>query len=185
MEADGPPTRGLVEVSQDLVRDDHKVVKNGVTADGHGISEEGESRTNEEENDGRMDLLQAQTILHAQHQQQHQPQGPIVRWERFLPRRSLKVLLVENDDSTRHVVSALLRNCSYEGDISYSGTCFVAFLEFMSANNPQLSEHIWFFNFIFDVNLQMSLMFLSLITSFVLYKGLLVHNNQSLLAFSH
>lgn len=43
------------------------------------------------------------------------PQGPVVRWERFLPIRSLKVLLVENDDSTRHVVSALLRNCSYEG----------------------------------------------------------------------
>ncbi|CAM8949459.1 unnamed protein product [Rhodiola kirilowii] len=45
---------------------------------------------------------------------QAQLQGPIIRWERFLPLRSLKVLLVENDDSTRQVVSALLRNCSYE-----------------------------------------------------------------------
>ncbi|KAK2985581.1 hypothetical protein RJ640_025014, partial [Escallonia rubra] len=43
-----------------------------------------------------------------------QPQGPLIHWERFLPKKSLKVLLVENDDSTRHVVSALLRNCSYE-----------------------------------------------------------------------
>lgn len=46
---------------------------------------------------------------------QQQVQGPVVRWDRFLPFRSLKVLLVENDDCTRHVVSALLRNCSYEG----------------------------------------------------------------------
>lgn len=48
---------------------------------------------------------------------QVQAQGPIIRWERFLPLRSLKVLLVENDDSTRQVVSALLRNCSYEGQL--------------------------------------------------------------------
>ncbi|KAJ8754048.1 hypothetical protein K2173_001946 [Erythroxylum novogranatense] len=47
-------------------------------------------------------------------QQQQQSQGSIVCWEKFLHVRSLKVLLVENDDSTRHVVTALLRNCSYE-----------------------------------------------------------------------
>ncbi|CAI5462305.1 unnamed protein product [Closterium sp. Yama58-4] len=35
-------------------------------------------------------------------------------WEAFLPQGSLRVLLVEDDDSTRHVVGALLRNCSYE-----------------------------------------------------------------------
>ncbi|CAM8926394.1 unnamed protein product [Rhodiola kirilowii] len=38
----------------------------------------------------------------------------LVRWERFLPRMGLRVLLVEPDDSTRHVISALLRKCSYE-----------------------------------------------------------------------
>ncbi|KAL2323305.1 hypothetical protein Fmac_027684 [Flemingia macrophylla] len=43
-----------------------------------------------------------------------QPQGAIICWERFLHVRSLKVLLVEYDNSTRHVVTALLRNCSYE-----------------------------------------------------------------------
>ncbi|KAL6145882.1 hypothetical protein ACLB2K_056566 [Fragaria x ananassa] len=43
-----------------------------------------------------------------------QPQGSAVCWERFLHLRSLKVLLVEYDDCTRHVVAALLRNCSYE-----------------------------------------------------------------------
>ncbi|XP_020573408.1 two-component response regulator-like APRR3 isoform X2 [Phalaenopsis equestris] len=36
-----------------------------------------------------------------------------IQWDRFLPTRSLRVLLVENDDSTRHIVAALLRKCSY------------------------------------------------------------------------
>ncbi|KAL8115652.1 hypothetical protein AgCh_022234 [Apium graveolens] len=46
--------------------------------------------------------------------EKHQLQGSVIQWEDFLPKRSLKVMLVEDDDSTRHVVSALLRNCSYE-----------------------------------------------------------------------
>uniref|UniRef100_A0A7N1A746 Uncharacterized protein n=1 Tax=Kalanchoe fedtschenkoi TaxID=63787 RepID=A0A7N1A746_KALFE len=40
--------------------------------------------------------------------------GLIVSWSKFLPFRSLKVLVVESDDSTRHVVGALLKNCGYE-----------------------------------------------------------------------
>ncbi|XP_027352936.1 two-component response regulator-like APRR3 isoform X3 [Abrus precatorius] len=36
-----------------------------------------------------------------------------VRWERFLPRMVLRVLLVEADDSTRQIIAALLRKCSY------------------------------------------------------------------------
>ncbi|XP_039117138.1 two-component response regulator-like APRR9 isoform X3 [Dioscorea cayenensis subsp. rotundata] len=36
-----------------------------------------------------------------------------VRWDRFLPRPSIRVLLVEHDDSTRHIVAALLRKCGY------------------------------------------------------------------------
>ncbi|XP_059305707.1 two-component response regulator-like APRR7 [Lycium ferocissimum] len=47
-------------------------------------------------------------------QQQEQSQGAVICWERFLHVTSIKVLLVENDDSTRHVVTALLRNCKYE-----------------------------------------------------------------------
>ncbi|CAA0830479.1 Two-component response regulator-like APRR7 [Striga hermonthica] len=46
--------------------------------------------------------------------QQQPTQGSVVCWERFLHVRSIRVLLVENDDSTRHVVTALLRNCNYE-----------------------------------------------------------------------
>lgn len=42
------------------------------------------------------------------------PQPPVC-WERFLQKKTIKVLLVESDDSTRQVVSALLRHCMYEG----------------------------------------------------------------------
>ena len=41
----------------------------------------------------------------------------VVRWERFLPRMVLRVLLVEADDSTRQIIAALLRKCSYSGKI--------------------------------------------------------------------
>ncbi|XP_051143058.1 two-component response regulator-like APRR5 [Andrographis paniculata] len=37
----------------------------------------------------------------------------IVSWERFLPKVVVRVLLVEADDSTRQIISALLRKCSY------------------------------------------------------------------------
>ncbi|KAG2720747.1 hypothetical protein I3760_02G049700 [Carya illinoinensis] len=36
-----------------------------------------------------------------------------VRWERLLPRMMLRVLLVEAHDSTRQIIAALLRKCSY------------------------------------------------------------------------
>ncbi|KAL3536326.1 hypothetical protein ACH5RR_004787 [Cinchona calisaya] len=62
-------------------------------------------------NDGGGTELRAQGILQVQ---QQQSQGTAVGWERFLHVTSIKVLLVENDDSTRHVVTALLRNCNYE-----------------------------------------------------------------------
>ena len=46
-----------------------------------------------------------------------------------LPERHLRVLLVEDDDSTRHVVGALLRNCSYDGM-----ALFLLFLLFYASN---------------------------------------------------
>lgn len=72
-----------------------------------GSSEEDESRVEDTAGNAN-NLLQIS-------QQQQQPLAPVVKWERYLPVRSLKVLLVENDDSTRHIVTALLKNCSYEG----------------------------------------------------------------------
>lgn len=38
----------------------------------------------------------------------------LVRWERFLPKLAVRVLLVEADDSTRQIIAALLRKCSYK-----------------------------------------------------------------------
>jgi hypothetical protein len=35
---------------------------------------------------------------------------------RMLPRMPVRVLLAEGDDSTRHVISALLRKCGYRGE---------------------------------------------------------------------
>ncbi|CAA7406286.1 unnamed protein product [Spirodela intermedia] len=70
------------------------------------------------ENPARQDEAHKAQLQHRQQKQSvlppPSPPVPVVGWERFLPVRSLKVLLVENDDSTRHVVNALLRNCSYE-----------------------------------------------------------------------
>jgi len=37
------------------------------------------------------------------------------RETRMLPRMPVRVLLAEGDDSTRHVISALLRKCGYRG----------------------------------------------------------------------
>ena len=42
----------------------------------------------------------------------------LVQWERFLPRMVLRVLLVEADHSTRQIIAALLRKCSYP-DLSF------------------------------------------------------------------
>lgn len=103
-------------------------------ADGHELSEDDESRIAEDV-DGDFHIERSSEII-PQHQpcptpyatllpapslslpapptQQQSSSGSVIRWERFLPFRSLKVLLVENDDSTRHVLSALLRNCCYE-----------------------------------------------------------------------
>ncbi|KFK27550.1 two-component response regulator-like aprr3 [Arabis alpina] len=69
-----------------------------------GSSEEDESRVEDTARNAN-DLLQIS---------QQQPVAPLVKWERYLPVKSLKVLLVEDDDSTRHIVTALLKNCSYE-----------------------------------------------------------------------
>ncbi|MFS7957789.1 putative response regulator and transcription factor RR-A-type family [Helianthus anomalus] len=95
-------------------RKELKEVRYGATFNGQIVSEEDESRVNDDVNGGRkIELVKSQDAVKRQ-QQQQQPQGPVIQWERFLPLRSLKVLLVEDDDSTRQVVSALLRNCSYE-----------------------------------------------------------------------
>lgn len=70
-----------------------------------------------DQNDEDKRELKALDVLQVQQQQSQGAAGAAVCWERFLHIRSIKVLLVENDDSTRHVVTALLRNCNYEGAV--------------------------------------------------------------------
>lgn len=136
----GPATNGLPEPNH-CIRDEQKEVRNGIVTNGHGLSEEDESRINEDTEDpkfGPKELVWPQAV-HQRPQQQHQgPQGPVVCWERFLPVRSIKFLLVENDDSTRHVVSALLRNCSYEGQKLTSCNYWISILSLM-----YLIVHLW------------------------------------------
>lgn len=95
---DGASDKGAADLSYGS-RNEHKEVRDG--RDG----EADECRTNE-----------AAVVVHdpVLEKQQRKFLAPVVQWERFLPLRTLKVLLVENDDSTRQVVSALLRNCYYE-----------------------------------------------------------------------
>lgn len=69
------------------------------------------------------------------HEQKQRSQGSLVNWERFLHIRTIKVLLVENDDSTRHVVAALLRNLNYEVIVAANGLQAWRILE-------DLSNHI-------------------------------------------
>lgn len=100
------------ELAQRL-QDGKKTIREGVACDDHSLHEDDELKSNgtaEEVKVGQGGVVEVPVV---QHIPQQQPQGAI--WERFLHLRSLKVLLVEIDDSTRHVVAALLRNCSYEG----------------------------------------------------------------------
>lgn len=49
----------------------------------------------------------------------------VVRWEKYLPKTVLRVLLVESDDSTRQIITALLRKCSYKGRFIISSFPFL------------------------------------------------------------
>ncbi|KAI4304667.1 hypothetical protein MLD38_040144 [Melastoma candidum] len=96
------------------IRHERHEMTNGVLSNGQylGSSEEDDSRPNGIVEDGNSG---SGAETHGCNGYQAQPQqGPVIRWERFLPVKSVKVLLVENDDSTRQVLSALLRNCGYE-----------------------------------------------------------------------
>ncbi|GMN51200.1 hypothetical protein TIFTF001_020350 [Ficus carica] len=113
-------TNGSTKSNHRIIQDEDEETRDGMRREGQGLSEGHESRINDEvqdSNDRQMGAIQVQGRVinfSAQQRSQQQPQGHLVHWDRFLPFRSLKVLLVENDNSTRQVVSALLRNCGYE-----------------------------------------------------------------------
>lgn len=108
-------------MNKEPAQDDNKEVGDTTAGEGQELSDQDQSKVNEVSEDLKNNQIRdaAQAAQHPSsfNKQPQPPAGPIIRWERFLPVRTLKVLLVENDDSTRHVVSALLRNCSYEGKI--------------------------------------------------------------------
>lgn len=114
MKIDGNKDKELLELNQRL-QDGNKIEEDEVGGEEEqDLVDDDELKDNniaEDVNDGCGGAVQASSALQMQ---QQPPQGATVCWERFLHLRSLKVLLVENDDSTRHVVAALLRNCSYE-----------------------------------------------------------------------
>ncbi|XP_048554474.1 two-component response regulator-like PRR37 isoform X6 [Triticum urartu] len=75
------------------------------------------------------------------HQQQQQPPSPQEEhaaqprcWEEFLHRKTIRVLLVETDDSTRQVVTALLRHCMYQVIPAENGHQAWAYLQDMQSN---------------------------------------------------
>lgn len=51
-----------------------------------------------------------------------------MKWERFMPRMVVRVLLVEADDSTRQVIAALLRKCNCIGLASSPAILLLSFL---------------------------------------------------------
>ena len=48
------------------------------------------------------------------------------------PRVALRILLVEADDSTRQIIAALLRKCSYKGHFLHSRRFRFLFFHFLS-----------------------------------------------------
>ncbi|OWM82367.1 hypothetical protein CDL15_Pgr001941 [Punica granatum] len=109
MTADGNGAKDLLEPNHSSIDGNERVNENIVGDEQHMPKENGLTSNGDlsDLRDGLSGPAQNPAV-------QQQPPGATVHWERFLHLRSLKVLLVENDDSTRHVVSALLRNCSYE-----------------------------------------------------------------------
>lgn len=113
---DGAGGKGAAELNHGT-RNEHKQERDRIAGDEPGKSEEDESRINEARvGVTESHLLEVAVVAYnpGVEKQQHQFSTPTVQWERFLPLRTIKVLLVENDDSTRQVVSALLRNCCYD-----------------------------------------------------------------------
>lgn len=51
----------------------------------------------------------------------------VVRWEKYLPKTVIRVLLVESDDSTRQIITALLRKCCYKGRLINFFISFICF----------------------------------------------------------
>ncbi|KAK8461186.1 hypothetical protein SEVIR_2G456400v4 [Setaria viridis] len=110
------------------VRRDARLLGNGAVdvAEGNGL-QQGDSDLRSSDPDG---LLSGTTTGLQQGDTENQQQQQVC-WERFLQKKTIKVLLVESDDSTRQVVSALLRHCMYEVIPAENGQQAWSYLEDM------------------------------------------------------
>ncbi|XP_019184871.1 PREDICTED: two-component response regulator-like APRR5 [Ipomoea nil] len=63
----------------------------------------------------QMEVIEAKQEKNGETNSAEPPQtaAAALRWESFLTKMVLRVLLVEADDSTRQIIAALLRKCSY------------------------------------------------------------------------
>lgn len=114
MNVDSNGDKGLLELNHRLYAG-NKRTSNRVVAEERVTLEGNDLKVNEiiqNVKDGHVGAVQAPTVLQMT---QKKPKNVMCFWQRFLHVTTVTVLLVENDDSTRHVVTALLRNCCYEG----------------------------------------------------------------------
>ncbi|KAE8689756.1 Two-component response regulator-like APRR7 [Hibiscus syriacus] len=113
MNVDSDGDKGLREVNH-RVYVGNKRTTNCVVPEEHVMLEEDDLKVNKIAQNvkyGHVGAFQAPAM---RQMAQQQPQNAMCYWQRFLHLTTVTVLLVENDDSTRHVVTALLRNCCYD-----------------------------------------------------------------------
>ncbi|XP_061999473.1 two-component response regulator-like PRR37 [Rosa rugosa] len=92
--------------------------KFGSLGEGQGILKQDEVQVTDNVqilNDAQAEAVQVQVLSQSgQQSSEQQLQDPSLCWEGFLPTKSLKVLVAEDDDSTRCVICALLQKYGYE-----------------------------------------------------------------------
>ncbi|KAK1366388.1 Pseudo-response regulator 9 [Heracleum sosnowskyi] len=54
-------------------------------------------------------------------EEEEEEDNVMLRWEKFVDKMEMRVLLVEADDSTRHIITALLKKCGYKVDSASDG----------------------------------------------------------------
>ncbi|KAI9093877.1 hypothetical protein K1719_026875 [Acacia pycnantha] len=62
---------------------------------------------------GKKGMVDIEEKMNTMNQLKDESSSEMVNWDKLLPQTVLRVLLVEADDSTRQIIAALLRKCSY------------------------------------------------------------------------
>ncbi|KAH9611785.1 hypothetical protein KSS87_011699 [Heliosperma pusillum] len=61
-----------------------------------------------------LEAMEVEVVNKEEKKESKEGSSSMVKWGNFVPRNGLRVLLVEADDSTRQIIGALLRKCSYK-----------------------------------------------------------------------